>query len=64
MKSIRRKMWLQAAVASTCLFEAVGCPQLIGNAIKSGTRSFLDTGLTTAILTALDLETLLGSTGL
>lgn len=58
-KSIRYKLLIQAAIAGSCLFEAVGCPQVFANAFKDGTRTFLESGLPTALLEALDFEQLL-----
>ena len=59
MSRLRRKMLLQAAIACTCLLEAVGCPQMLGNAIKDGTRSFLESGFSVAFLSALNFDALL-----
>lgn len=54
MKKLRLKMLIQAVLAGGVLFETVGCPQSLANALKDGTRGFLETGLPTAILAALD----------
>lgn len=58
-KSLHYKLLIQAAIAGACLFEAVGCPQVFANALKDGTRTFLETGLPTAILDAFNFEELL-----
>ncbi len=49
-------------MAMGCLCETVGCTQLVGNALRDGTNSFLSTGLTAILLSSLDLEQLLGIT--
>jgi hypothetical protein len=51
---------LYAALTTGCLCETVGCPQLLGNALRDGTNSFLNSGLTAVLLGALNLEELLG----
>ena len=58
MNNWRRKLLLEFLILSACLCETVGCPQLLGNAFRDGTRTFLETGLTAALLGALDLESL------
>jgi len=60
-KKLRRKMLIQAAIVSTCLFEAVGCPQIFANSIKMGTRDFLETGLPAAIWSAMGLDDIFSS---
>ena len=45
-----------------CLCETVGCPQLLGNALRDGTNSFLSTSLVAVLLSSLDAEQLLGAT--
>ncbi len=62
MKNLQRKFLLYAALTTGCLCETIGCPQLLGNALRDGTNSFLNTGLTTILLSALDLGQLLGVT--
>ncbi len=60
MKNLQRKFLLYAALTTGCLCETVGCPQLMGNALRDGTNSFLNSGLTAVLLSALNLEELLG----
>lgn len=60
MSTIRRKFFLYAVLTAGCLFETVGCPQLLGNAFRDGTRSFFDSGLTAVLLSSLNLDELLG----
>ena len=60
MKNLQRKFLLYAALTAGCLCETVGCTQLVGNALRDGTNSFLNTGLTAILLSSLDLEQLLG----
>jgi len=62
VKNLQRKFLLYAALTTGCLCETIGCPQLLGNALRDGTNSFLNTGLTTILLSALDLGQLLGVT--
>ncbi len=62
MKNLQRKFMLYAALTAGCLCETVGCPQLLGNALRDGTNSFLNSGLTAVLLSSLDLEQLLGLT--
>ncbi|MCH8053510.1 MAG: hypothetical protein IID34_06470 [Planctomycetes bacterium] len=62
MKNFRHKFLLYGAMAMGCLCETVGCTQLVGNALRDGTNSFLNTGLTAILLSSLDLEQLLGIT--
>ena len=62
MKNLQRKFLLYAALTAGCLSETIGCPQLLGNALRDGTNSFLNTGLTAILLSSLDLEQLLGIT--
>ncbi len=62
MKSLQRKFLLYAALTMGCLCETVGCPQLLGNALRDGTNSFLNTGLVAVLLSSLDAEQLLGAT--
>ncbi len=62
MKKMRQKLLVYAAMTLGCLCETVGCPQLLGNAVRDGTRSFLDTGLTAILLSSLNLEDLFGLT--
>ncbi len=62
MKKLRHKLLLYAAMTLGCLCETVGCPQLLGNAFRDGTRSFLDIGLTSVLLSSLNLDELLGLT--
>lgn len=60
MARIRRKLVLYAFISASCLSQTVGCPQLLGNALRDGTRSFFETGLTMVLLNSLNLEELLG----
>ncbi len=60
MKNFQRKFLLYAALTLGCLCETVGCPQLLGNALRDGTNSFLNSGLTAVLLSSLDLEQVLG----
>ena len=62
MKHLQRKFLLYAALTMGCLCETIGCPQLLGNALRDGTNSFLSSGLTAILLSSLDLEELLGLT--
>ena len=62
MKSLQRKFLLYAALTMGCLCETVGCPQLLGNALRDGTNSFLNTGLVAVLLSSLDADQLLGTT--
>ncbi len=62
MKNLQRKFLLYGALTMGCLCETVGCPQLLGNALRDGTNSFLNSGLTAILLSSLDLEQLLGIT--
>lgn len=62
MKNLQRKFLLYAAVTMGCLCETTGCPQLMGNALRDGTNSFLSSGLTAILLSSLNLEQLLGIT--
>jgi len=62
VKSLQRKFLLYAASTMGCLCETVGCPQLLGNALRDGTNSFLNTGLVAVLLSSLDAEQLLGAT--
>ena len=61
MTKHRRKLLLQAAIAFACLHQTIGCPQLLGNAVRDGVISFLNTGLTSAVLAGIDAtDALLG----
>lgn len=60
MKKLRLKFLLYSAVAMGSLCETIGCTQLLGNAFRDGTRGFLESGLTAALLGSLNLEALLG----
>lgn len=60
MKRVRRKMLLSAFLATGCLCETVGCPQLLGDAVRTSTVGFLNTGLTTVLLNSLNLNELFG----
>ncbi len=62
MKNLQRKFLLYAALTMGCLCETTGCPQLMGNALRDGTNSFLSSGLTAILLSSLNLEQLLGIT--
>ncbi len=62
MKNFQRKFLLYAALTMGCLCETIGCPQLLGNALRDGTNSFLNSGLTAILLSSLELEELLGLT--
>ncbi len=62
MKHLQRKFLLYAALTMGCLCETVGCPQLLGNALRDGTNSFLNSGLTAILLSSLDLGQSLGIT--
>lgn len=55
-RRLRTKLLVQAFLALACLHETVGCPQLLGNAIKTGTRSFLDGSLTSTLLCGFNPE--------
>lgn len=56
----RQKFLIYVILTAGCLFETVGCPQLLGNSFRTGTRSFFDTGLTEVLLSSLDWDQLLG----
>ncbi len=60
MKRVRYKMLLSAFGTMGFLCETVGCPQLLGDALRGSTVSFLSSGLTTVLLSSLDLNALLG----
>ena len=60
MHKLRRKFLLYAAMACGCLCETVGCPQLLGNALRDGTRTFLEGSLATLLLDAVNLQDILG----
>jgi hypothetical protein len=60
MTHYRRKLMLCAILTASCLFETVGCPQLLGNAFREGTRSFFDNELTSLLLSSLNLDELFG----
>ena len=60
MKRVRHRMLFSAFLAMGCLCETVGCPQLLGDAVRGSTVSFLNTGLTTVLLSSLNLNELLG----
>ncbi len=63
MKKLRVRFMVYSAVAMGSLCETVGCAQLLGNAFRDGTRSFLESGLTAALLGSLNIEELLGLSG-
>ncbi len=63
MTTRRARLWLYALLSLGCCFETIGCPQLLGNALRDGTRSYLDIGLTAALLAAVDLQGILGLPG-
>ena len=60
MHKLRRKFLFYAVMACGCLCETVGCPQLLGNAIRDGSRTFLDGGLITLLLNSANLQDILG----
>jgi hypothetical protein len=62
MERLRRKWLYYAVLTAGCLHEAIGCPQLLGNAFKDGTRSFFESDITAILLSSFDFETLLGLT--
>jgi hypothetical protein len=56
----RKRMFLKACLMSACLFEAVGCPQIVGNGLRTGIREFLQVGVPAAIIGAIDFDELMG----
>ena len=56
----RKRLFLKACLMSACLFEAVGCPQIFGNGLRTGVREFLQIGVPAAIIGAIDFDALVG----
>ena len=54
----RWKMFLQSVLAGGLMFEAVGCPQVFGDALIAGAIGFLNTGLAPALVESVDVSSI------